>query len=413
MSYLGEFRQNARPLASAAIGSASGLMVAAYTTVIFSPYLIKDFGWSRAQFSLLGLTLFSTLLIVPLAGRLTDRLGVRPVATIGALLMPLCFIGYSFQTGAFWQLLVLSSVVMAVGSLTSPVVYCRLIAESFDKARGLALFVVTGAPALLGAILPRVLIAVNDHWGWRTGYRVLAAYFLVGGLIAVMLAPRHERGLDQRGEVQAERARSNREPGAFREIIRKPVFWLITGAVLLCSLPTSLHASQMMVMLLDTGIDKTSAANAISAFALGSLIGRGACGVALDRFPAPIVAGLSMVLPALGYFLIAGSHGAIPVVTLSMLLIGISSGADADLPSFLVARFFRIEIFSSASSLIFCAILFGSASGALLLNRLLTHYNSFAPFLYLMSGAVLAGSLLFLCLPRRPEPSALASEYLA
>ncbi len=160
----------------------------------------------------------------------------------------------------------------------------------------------------------------------------------------------------------------------------------------------------MMVMLLDNGIDKTSAANAISAFALGSLIGRGACGLALDRFPAPVVAAVSMVLPALGYALIAHAHGAVPVVTLSMLLIGLSYGADADLPSFLVARYFRLEIFSSAMSLTFCATLFGSASGALLLSAFLKRYNSFTPFLDLMSGTVLAGSLLFLCLPRRPAP---------
>ena len=137
---------------------------------------------------------------------------------------------------------------------------------------------------------------------------------------------------------------------------------------------------------------------------MGSLLGRGACGLALDRFPAPVVAGLSMVLPALGYLLIAGSHGAVPLVTLAMLLIGISYGADADLPSFLVARYFRLEVFSTASSLIYCAILLGSASGAILLNRSLTHANSFAPFLYGMSGAVLLGSLLFICLPRRRSP---------
>ena len=76
-------------------------------------------------------------------------------------------------------------------------------------------------------------------------------------------------------------------------------------------------------------------------------------------------------------------------------------GADADLPSFLVARYFRLEIFSSALSLTFCATLFGSASGALLLSGALSRYKSFAPFLYGMSGVVLAGSLLFFCLPRK------------
>ena len=411
MSYLGEFRRNARPLAAAAIGSGSGLMVAAYTTSIFSPYLIKEFGWSRAQLSLLGLTMFSTLLIFPIIGRVTDRFGVRPVALVGALLLPLCFLAYSFQTGQFWMLLAISASVLAAGSLTSPVVYCRLIAESFDKARGLALFVVTGVPALVGAILPRVLVAVNDHWGWRVGYRVLALYFLVGGLVAVMLAPRQERGLDHRAAGAALTAADRQN--AFREIIRKPAFWLISGAILLCALPTSLHASQMMLMLLDTGIDNASAANAISAFAVGSLIGRGACGLALDRFPAPIVAALSMVLPALGYVLIAGSHGALPVVMASMLLIGISFGADADLPSFLVSRYFRLEVFSSAASLTYCATLFGAASGALLLSGSLAHYQSFGPFLYMMAGAVLAGSLLFLCLPRRPAPAALPAEQFA
>jgi MFS family permease len=414
MTYLGEFRQNARALAAAAIGSGSGLMVAAFTTSIFSPYLLKEFGWSRAQFSLMGLTMFSTLLVLPLIGRLTDRLGVRPVALIGALLLPLCFIGYSLQTGSFWMILALSAATLAVGSLTSPVVYCRLIAESFDRARGLALFVVTGVPALMGAILPRALVAINDHWGWRVGYRVLAAYFLVGGLVAVMLTPRHERGLDHRADAAASRAAIDADrQNAFREIVGKPVFWLISGAILLCALPTSLHASQMMLMLLDTGIDKTSAANAISAFALGSLIGRAACGLALDRFPAPVVAAVSMVLPALGYALIASSRGSVPMVTLSMLLIGLSYGADADLPSFLVARYFRLEIFSSALSLTFCATLFGSASGALLLSALLLHYKSFAPFLYLMSGTVLAGSLLFLCLPRRRAPINQPAEQFA
>ncbi len=415
MSYLGEFRQNARPLAAAAIGSGSGLMVAAYTTSVFSPYLLKDFGWSRSQFSLLGLTMFSTVLVLPLIGRLTDRLGVRPVALIGALLMPLCFIAYSLQNGSFYVLLTISASVLAVGSLTSPVVYCRLIAENFDKARGLALFVVTGVPALVGAVLPRVLVAVNDHWGWRVGYRVLAAYFLVGGLIAVMLTPRHERGLDHRGDAASETAQtpsSLDRQSAFREIVRKPAFWLISGAILLCALPTSLHASQMMLMLLDTGIDKPSAANAISAFALGSLLGRAGCGLALDRFPPPLVAAAAMSLPALGYLLIAGAHGSVPVVTLSMLLIGVSFGADADIPSFLVARYFRIEVFSSAMSLTYCAILLGSASGALLLSGSLAHYKSFEPFLYLMSGAVLAGCLLFLGL-RRPAPPPQVAERFA
>jgi MFS family permease len=84
-----------------------------------------------------------------------------------------------------------------------------------------------------------------------------------------------------------------------------------------------------------------------------------------------------------------------------MLLIGISFGADGDLPSFLVARYFRIEVFSTAMSLIYCVTLVGSASGALILSGFLSHYKSFAPFLYFAAATVLGGSALYACLPRR------------
>ncbi|MBU6268219.1 MAG: MFS transporter [Sphingomonadales bacterium] len=399
MSYLGEFRSGWRPLLAAAVGSASGLMVAAYTTSLFSPYLISEFHWSRAQFSLIGLTIFAALLVMPVVGRLTDRFGVRPMALAGALLLPLCFLGYSLQNGQFWFFAMCSTGVLVLGSTTTPTVWCRPVAEHFHKARGLALFVVTGAPALAGALLPRLLVMVNDHWGWRVGYRVLAVWFLVGGLLAVATMPKAEPGLDRRpgGGHQVKRG----QPGAFREIVRSRSFWIITGAMVLCIFPTQLHAAQMMLMLNEAGLDRYAGADAFSAFAVGSIIGRGACGLALDRFPAKWVAALSMILPALGYVLIATNHGAVGLVTGAMFLVGISYGAESDLPSFLVARHFRLEVFSSAMSLVYCGVLFASATGAMMLALVLRRTNSFTPFLLACAVGIVLGSLLFLALPRR------------
>lgn len=396
--YLGELRDNIRPLAAAAIGSASGLMVAAYTTSIFSPYLIAQFHWSKSLFSLIGLTIFATLLVMPMIGRLTDRFGVRPMALTGALLLPLCFLGYSLQQGQFWFFMTMSASVLVTGSTTTPAVWCRMIAENFHKARGLALFIVTGAPALMGALLPRVLLAVNDHWGWRWGYRALALYFLVGGLIAVALVPRREPGLDQ---SQPARGEAPHQPGAFGLILRKPAFWIITGAMMLCLMPTQLHAAQMIIMLLDVGMPKTAAADAVSAFAIGGIAGRALCGLALDRLAPRWVAAVSMILPALGYVVIAMNHGAVPLITGAMFLVGLSYGAEGDLPSFLVARHFPLRLFSSASSLVYCGILFASASGALILAAVLKRTNAFSPFLMIAAVSVALGSLLFLALPRQ------------
>ena len=147
--------------------------------------------------------------------------------------------------------------------------------------------------------------------------------------------------------------------------------------MMLCQLPTQLHAAQMVLMLNDSGLTTAMAANAISAFAIGAIVGRGACGLALDRFQPSRVAAASMVLPAIGYAVIATHHGAVPVVTGAMLLVGLAYGAESDLPSFLVARHFPVKWFSSAMSLVFCGILFASASGALILSGMLRAFDSF------------------------------------
>ncbi len=89
------------------------------------------------------------------------------------------------------------------------------------------------------------------------------------------------------------------------------------------------------------------------------------------------------------------------MVTFAMLLVGLSYGAENDLPSFLVARHFRIEVFSSTMSLMSCGLLFASATGALILSGILKHFNSFAPFMWLCSASILIGSLLFLALPKK------------
>lgn len=418
VSYLGELRSNIRPLAAASIGSGSGLMVSAYATVVFSPYLLRAFGWSRSQFALVGLTMFAAMLVMPFVGRLTDRLGVRRMALAGALLLPLPYIAYSLMQGSFAVFLVISAMVLVLGSLTGPSVYTRLIAENFTHARGLALTIVTCTPAVVGGLAAPVLTMINEDFGWRWGYRVFALWILGGSLLARLIMPRDEPGLDHNPlppaiaalitpghgvdepTVPASAAPSDQPVGAFRAILQRPAFWILLGAFMLCSLPTPLHAAQMNLMLLDAGLNRPTAALMVSAYAAGSLVGRIICGLSLDRFRPAHVAALWMVLPAAGYTLIATSHGVVPMIALAMVLIGLAFGADNDLSAFLVARFFPVEIYSTALSLVSCGVLFAGASGALLLSVTLRH-SGFTPFLYVASLAALAGGLGFLLLPRR------------
>lgn len=395
MGYLGEMRRNVRSLMAASLGSGVGLMLMSYASTIFAPYLVNEFRWPRAQFALIGLAMFSTLIALPFIGRATDRFGVRRAATVGALGVPACLFAYSMMTGSFAVYFLISSAIMIVGSFTSPMVYTRLIAADFKEARGLALTVVTVSPAIFGAIAAPVLTEVIEAWGWRNGYRAMALFVLVCGLTAVALVPRHGR---------AATAHAEKPPAAradYRLILTSAPFWIIFAAMFLCTLPTPLHASQMALMLRDNRLDAGQVAVMISVYGIGTVIGRFACGIALDKLPTPPVAVISMLLPAFGFAMLATSLDAVPAIAFAMLLVGLAVGAEGDLQSFLVARHFDLRIFSTTLSLVYCGVFAASASGAALVSLTLKLTNSFVPFLIAMAGAVTIGSLLFVLLPRK------------
>lgn len=394
VSYLGELRANARPLAAACLGVGTSLPLFAYTNSVFSPYLLKQFGWSRAQFALVGLTMLATLLVLPFVGRFTDRFGVRRVALTGTLVLPFCFIGYASQQGSFLVFLGISTLALMVGSMTSPLVYTRLIAERFDRAQGLALTIVNSAAAVIAIpLVPALNRAIELH-GWRWGYLGLGALALVAGIAALLLTP----PADPSRRPPAERPHDARED--YGLILRNRTFWIIIGAMFLCVLQTPLHSAQMNIMLLDNGLSTQAAASVVSVYAAGTIVGRIACGLALDRWSTPVVTTASMVLPALGYFLLGTSLDAIWVITLAMFLVGLSVGAESDLIAYLAARYFNLRIYNSTLGLLFVGSFAGSATGAMLISLTLRLTDSFAPFMFLVAGTILLGSMLFLLLPR-------------
>ncbi len=398
MSYFGELRQNARPLAAACLGTGTSLPLFAYTNSAFSPFLIKEFGWSRSQFALVGLTMLATLVVLPFIGRFTDMLGVKRMAMIGTLLVPLCFVGYAVQPGSFLFFLGVSTAVLMLGSLTGPLTYSRLIAENFDKAQGLALTVMNCTPAVLAIGLVPILNWSIESFGWRVSYLGLGAFALVFGVTALMLIPPHKPQTDDKflgldGKPHAARRDYNL-------ILRSPVFWVIFGGMFLCLLQTPLHSAQMNIMLLDNGLTTQMAANIVSVYALGTIVGRIVCGLALDKFTTPIVTVVSMGLPALGFFLLGTSLDTIALITFSMFLVGLSVGAESDLLSYLAARYFKIRIYSTTLGLIHTCAFLASATGALSISLTLKLTDSFAPFLFIVAGTISVGSLLFLFLPK-------------
>lgn len=405
VGYLSELRINGRALTAACIGMGAGFLLNHYIANIFTPHLLDEFGWSKADFALIGTLGLLSLFIVPVVGRMTDMFGVRRVAMVGVLAFPLTFVAYSMMPG---NLEVFAAITVAqnllAGATTSSSVYSRLIAERFISARGLALAIAATIPALVGVVASPLLQGIIDTHGWRNGYLVVAAYTAIMGAFALAIVPSV-----QPGRRIAKKQPRRRAAEDYPEILRTQAFWVITCGMLLCNLIYPLQSSQMKLMLMESGASSSLAAFMISLLAGGVVLGRFICGLALDRFPTHLVAAIAMSLPTVGLFALAAGLNGPVVLAGSVMLIGLSLGAESDLAAYMVIRYFRIEVYGTVLGLVVTSMAVSAALGAIVLSITLSLVDNFRLYMLLVGIASAIGGVQFLLLGRRAMQPAVAS----
>jgi MFS family permease len=396
LTYLGEFRTHWRSLLAGVVGLSSGLSLITYIISLFAPYLLKEFGWSKADFALTGMSALTVLVCLPVAGRIADIFGVRRTAAIGVFSLPLTFLAFSAMTGPISQYIAIYIVQAIFGITTTTTVYSRLAAVPFTRARGLALSIVAASPAIVAAVFTSPLTRFIEAHGWRAGFQVIAAYMLVFGIVALLLIPK-----DAAATLAGKRAHRAAKQD-YREILRNPVFWIILGALILCNFSLVLHASQLKLVLLAKGATSQMAATILSLYAVGVMVGRFASGLALDRFPAYFVAAVGLALPGIGMLLLASSLTAPEVLSVSLLMMGLALGAEGDVMGYLTVRYFGIGVYSSVLGMLTAATAMSFSFGSLVLSLTLRATESYSLFLIICAVAGLAGGGSFMLLRRYP-----------
>lgn len=390
-AYWGEFRTHWRPLLAATMGLGFGIGLSAYTMSLFAPKLIAEFGWPRSQFALLGSMGLLMLIAQPITGRLTDRFGVRAVSTVGVLAGPSAYIAFAMQPGSIRAFFAIAVLQIVVGTLTTSPVYTRIVAERFERARGLAFSIVMTGPPLVGAVLAPLLGRFIESEGWRNGYLLMGGITMAFGLVAVAMTPPHI-GTRPDEDVPVE------PKAGYGVIVRNPAFWVLIIGMILVNFPQGLVSAQMKLMLMDSGAQSQTATWLISIYAVGVMVGRFACGLSLDRMQPHHVAALTLSMPAIGMMLMASPFDATIVLALSVAMMGLAQGAEGDVAAYLVSRRFGLNVFSLVMGLVGASIAGGAALGAVTLSYTLGLWGSYAPFLVIGACVTLVGALLFLTL---------------
>jgi MFS family permease len=367
---------------TSALGVCFGAPLSVYSFGIFFKSFQHEFHASRAAISF-AFTLHNVLgaLLLPVVGRLIDRVGARrvilPVTAMFALvLISALWIGHSI-----WQLyLFYGALGIALGG-PGPVSYSVVISHWFNRRRGLALGLLglsIGIGAFCVPLISHRLIAL---FGWRVAYGTFGGAIL---LISIPVVARFlendpaDRGLWPDGDKTAQNLAdtSGLEGMCWAEIRRSPNFWLMIAVFTLTS--GSLHAGvlHMPALLTDRGLSPGRAAGASAVIGISVAIGRVASGYLIDRIFAPRVAMLFYGASAAG-LAILWSGQTRSVALIAAFLVGLGMGAETELMGYLVSRYFGLRAFASAFGYAFCAFMLAGAAGTLLMGAGFDHFHSY------------------------------------
>ncbi|MBL8264745.1 MFS transporter [Steroidobacter sp.] len=362
--------------------------LAFYSLGVLSPALQREYGWSAgaAAGGLFAVSV-TTLLVSPLAGALTDRLGARKVASWSVVLLSLtlCLLAtVPLSLPMYYGLWMLAA---AGGAGSFPFTWSRLITQHFRRKCGLALglsFVGTG---LAGALLKPPLFQVVEQHGVQGGFWFLAVLPLLSLITTLLLV----RPMSAVPRTDAAAKPVAAEGVTLAEATRDWRFWLLALVVASAAIGVGGPLPNMESVLRATGYSGAEAVALAQLIGLAIIFGRIGCGALLDRIWAPAVG--AVVLAAGGLGCLAAWSTTEPSWTagVTVFLIATASGLEVELVAFLALRYFGLKNYSSIYGVLYGIFALGTGVGAISFGVIFDATGSYGPAL-MSFGLLLIGA---------------------
>lgn len=358
--------------------------------------IAADMGWLRSdiQFAIL----FSSgigALTAPITGWMIDWFGPRPVAIPSLIGVALGLFIASMATTltGFWTGYAIAAI---LGAGANPVLWSRVVAGSFEKARGFALGLALVGTAVMALLLPMLIAAIEPDQGWRTALRYVAALPILIALPVVfaLLKPR-EAAVAQGDAAPHTGVTLKAALGDYR-------FWVLTASILCGYLAISGAAPNLVPAFTDKGLSAAAAAGIAGAYAISMIPGRILAGALMDRFWAPAVACIVLLLPAIACVILAQANST-PLLVLGCVMLGIAAGAELDVLAFLTARYFGLAHYPKIYAISYMALATGSATAPTIFSRIHESTGGYAMSFAIASGLFVVSALLLLLLGRYPD----------
>ena len=396
----GEFHGHKLLVLSAVIGLTTSMnAVMIYSLGSFIGPLNAEFGWDRGSISLaVSVLTFALFLFGSLAGKLCDRFGAATVGALSLLAYGAAVIAMTVLVSNLTGFLIAFFLIAMFGVGSTPIVLVRPITAGFDKQRGLALGIALTGAGLAGFWVPNVVTEVSASFGWRAGYWVLgASAMLAAPVVWFGFRPSERRAVAAASADHAETGMTLAEARQTR------AFWLATILAVTMALGIGGMIVHLIPLFNDLGADARTAARMASIIGIASSVGRLLIGASLDRFPAPLVSTVVLLMGATGIALLG--LGGLNYGILSVVLIGLLLGAELDLLAYMASRLFGQKAFGAIYGWMYSMYALGFGLSPFLIGRSRDSFGSY-DFALFGSVAFLAIAVIAVQGLRVPAPRA-------
>lgn len=355
-------------------------VVGVYMFGVFAKSIGAEFGWSRASVSL-GLTAFA---LASGVGSLTlgmaiDRFGLRKITLLYVLLFGGAIALVPLVPARLDLFVMIFAVMGFFGSAATVMPYATAVCSWFNRKRGLALGLVNAGTGVGAALMPLYANFLLSRYGWQGGYWGVAVLVTLVPVATLAFLVRLPAGYEQERRTLLAERRGGTGDGSLSlgAIVRSSRhFWLIAIGIFTVSVATFSVISQIVPIATDRGHSSMAAAGILSTVGIGSLIARLAAGFAMDRIFAPYVAAGVFVMAMIGMGVLVGSK-TVMALTVAGVMIGIAAGAEGDILTYLVSRYFPMGSFGSVAGAIWVTWAWGGALGTYLIGLSFDNTHSY------------------------------------
>jgi MFS family permease len=374
--------------------------LALYGLPFFYDFMVRDFGWSRAQVT--SGNAISKLLVGPLfgfvAGWMVDRFGPRRLMVAGILMAGIALVGLGMigTVAGFYFFYLFNALGYVCGG---PLPNQVLLSRWFTAARGRAMGFAYLGIGLGGALVPMLAVWLIERVGWQVALQVLGALIIVVALplaLVVKESPDGSTGRTPSPEPPA--------PNALGPLFRTPAFYLLLLGSM-CSIAAVGGTNQHLKLFLslDHGYSQGAAAKIVSLVLFSSLAGRLGMGWLADRFPKKYVMLLIYLLVASAIPLLLLPDVREPIYPFAVIF-GLGLGGEYMVIPLMAGELFGVRVLGRTMGVVLTADGVAEAVAPWLVGRMRDASGTYAMAFGALIACAVIGAIAVALLPRGVRP---------